>query len=376
MQQDQSKKYTYFISGGGTGGHIYPAVSIVQELLKEEDTEKIFYVGNPKNLEYEIIEKYPEVEFLPVSVKGMPRNFTFKFIKWLWNLEISTWKALYYILKYKPDVIFTTGGYVSAPVAFAAIILKKNFMIHDCDIQPGLVSKLVAPFAKYVSVAFEKSKKRLKSENIVVNGNPVRSSFNEYSKEEARKILGLEDKLTVMAMGGSQGANTINNSVIEIAKYLVEDLNLQLIIQTGRKNYADILDRISQIWPENEDNKSLVIRPYFDNMAIPLNASDIVISRAGSLSLSEINSCALASILIPYPYAAADHQRKNAIEMIENGAALYIEDDVCSPNKILSAIKSLIDNPNKLKSMSESSRLLARPDASKNIINQLKSVAK
>lgn len=376
MQQNQCKKYKYFISGGGTGGHIYPAVTVAQELLNQEDTQEIFYIGNPDNLEYEIIKKEEKITFLPIKISGMPRRFSLKFFKWLWDLEISTWKSLFYILKYKPDAIFTTGGYVSAPVAFAAILLRKPFMIHDCDTHPGLVSQHVAPFAACVSVAFEKSKDFLDSKKIVLNGNPVRSSFNEYSKEKARELLNFDNKLTIIAMGGSQGSSTINNAIVEIAKYLVEDLNVQLIVQTGKKNFEHVINQIGEIWSDYNENKNIIIKPYFDEMAVPLRASDIVIARAGSLSLSEINVCALASILVPYPYAAADHQRKNAKEMLDKGASLYIEDAECSPDKLLEAIKSLIKNPSKREQMSNVAQSLSTYDATKNIITQLKSTIK
>lgn len=376
MPQDQDKKYTYFISGGGTGGHIYPAVTVAEELLKENDTKEIFYVGNPKNLEHEIVSNKENIKFLSINVSGMPRKLSLNFLKWVWDLEIATWKALFYIFKYKPDAIFTTGGYVSAPVAFAAILLKQPFMIHDCDTHPGLVSQNVAPFAQCVSVAFEKSNELLNSNNIICNGNPIRNSFSEYTKQEARKILNLQDKLTVLAMGGSQGAMTINNAFIEIAKELTEDLNIQLIIQTGKKNYNKVIKSFDEHFPNHKENTNLLIRPYFDEMAIPLKASDIAVARAGSLSLSEINVCSLASILVPYPHAAADHQRKNAKEMCEKGASLYLEDSDCTGEKLLEKLKSLIANPQKISEMGAIAKSLSNPDSTENIIKQLKSIIK
>lgn len=376
MKQDQDKKYTYFISGGGTGGHIYPAVTVAEELLKDDDTKEIFYVGNPNNLEYEIVKTKENIKFLPINVSGMPRKLSFKFLKWVWDLEIATWKALFYILKYKPDAIFTTGGYVSAPIAFASILLKQPFMIHDCDAHPGLVSKNVAPFAQCVSVAFEKSNELLNSNNIICNGNPIRNSFNKYTKQEARKALNLQDKLTVLAMGGSQGAMTINNAVIEIAQELTEELNIQLIIQTGKKNYKEVIRRFEEYFPHYKENTNLLIKPYFDEMALPLKSADIVIARAGSLSLSEINICSLPSILVPYPHAAADHQRKNAKEMCDKGASLYLEDADCNRKNLLEKLKSLIYNPQKLSEMSSIAKSLACEKSTENIIKQLKSIIK
>ena len=374
MHQEQDNKKVYFISGGGTGGHIYPAITIADELLREDDTQKIYYVGNPKNLEYEIVQARESIDFLPVNVSGMPRKFSFKFIRWCVDLEISIWKCIFYILKYQPDAIFTTGGYVSAPVAFAAMLLRKPFMIHDCDAHPGLVSQNVAPFAKCVSVAFESSKNMLNANNIVCNGNPIRNSFDNISKQEAREKLGLKDKFTIIGMGGSQGAMTINTALIEIAQELTEQLDVQLIIQTGKKNYKDVIKKFEEYFPNYYMNTNLIVKSYFEDMSIPLKAADLAIARAGSVSLSEISACALPSILVPYPHAAADHQRKNAKEKCENGASLCLEDSDCNKDSLIEQVKSLYYHPEKLLEMGVSSKNLARKNSTQSIIQQLKSI--
>ena len=215
----------YFISGGGTGGHIYPAFTVVERLLEDVDS-KIYYIGNPKNLEYEIAKKYPQVTFLGVDVAGMPRKLRLSFPIWFLKFLFAWLKAIFYIKKYKPNAIFATGGYVSSPIVFAAQTLNKPYMIHDCDSVPGLVSRLSAPNAKIVSVAFESSKKVLKSKNIICNGNPVRKVFFSLTKKQAREKLNIDDnKKVIFAFGGSQGAKTINNAMIDILQTL-SDKNL------------------------------------------------------------------------------------------------------------------------------------------------------
>ena len=370
------QKKVYFISGGGTGGHIYPAVSVLKELLKKEDTDKIYYIGNPKNMEYDIICNFPNVTFLPVNVSGMPRKFSFKFINWLFKLELSLWKALFYINKYKPDVVFTTGGYVSAPIAFMAAFLKVPLMIHDCDAVPGLVSKTVAPVADCVSVAFEASKKFLNSNNIICTGNPVREEFLSVSKEEARYKLGLRNKLTILLTGGSQGAQTLNKAAIIVAQELVERYDVQFVVQTGKKNYDEFIKNISEYFPHYAENTNLVIKPYFDEMFYALKSADIVVSRAGSLSLSELNLCGAACILVPYPFAAADHQRKNAREAENIGYALYCEDNELDGAMLIKLLKSLFENPDKINQMSLASYNNAKPDAKEKIIEKLQTLIK
>lgn len=366
----------YFISGGGTGGHIYPALSVVQELLKRKDTAKIYYIGNPKNMEYDIVKKIDGVEFLPVSVMGLPRKISFGLIKFFFLLFVAVIKAIGYISKYKPDAVFTTGGYVSAPVALVAPFMGVPLMIHDCDAVPGLVSRLAAPRAKVVSVAFESSKSLLKNGNVICTGNPVRSEFLTVPKWQARQKLGLRDKLTIFLTGGSQGAKTLNNTAIKAAQALVEEYDVQFVVQTGKKKYEDFISEIKQYFPNYYQNTNLVIKPYFDEMYYALKAADIVIARAGSLSLSELTLCGSACILVPYPYAAADHQRKNARQAEKMGFALYCEDKDFSRERMLELVRSLIYNPEHIKRMSKNAYANSKPQAKEEIIENLISIIK
>ena len=372
---DNHKRFTYFITGGGTGGHIYPAIAICDALSKDPETKKIYYVGNPNNLEHEIAKK-SGYEFLPVNISGMPRKIGFKLIKWFFELQIAIIKSLFYIRKYKPDAVFGTGGYVSAPALFAAHMQGTPFMIHDCDAQPGIVSKYIAPMAKCVSLAFESSKALINSDNIHINGNPIREEFKTLTKEEARQQLNLMDKPTLCIMGGSQGAKSINNASAEILKTLSKEYNLQIIFQTGKKNYENVFFKLKESYPEFEQDKNIILKPYFDNMVSILKASDIAVSRAGSLSLSELCACGIASILIPYPHAAADHQRKNAKFMVEKRAALYLEDADTTKDTLLIAIEQLLDSKEKLTTIHKNALELAKPEATQNILKQLKSIIK
>lgn len=369
-----NNKKTYFISGGGTGGHIYPAFTVVQELLKDSETSKIFFIGNPKNLEYEISQKYSDVTFLPVKITGMPRKLSLSFIKWGFELLFSYFKSLSYIQKYKPDTIFATGGYVSAPIILAAMTKNIPYMIHDCDSVPGLVSKMAAPKAKKVSIAFENSKNILKSKNIIFNGNPVREEFFTISKQEARKHLNIdENKRVIFAMGGSQGAKTINTAMVHSLKNLSQDNNY-IILQTGKNKYEEVLSLLDSIYPDYKDNPNILVRPYFDDMVYPLKACDLVIARAGSVSLSEILQCAAASILIPYPYAAQDHQRKNAKEMQDRGTSICIEDSECTSEVLFSKINELLSDNNKIESMRMAAKDFAKTNPTVEIVKQLKSI--
>lgn len=363
-------KKTYFITGGGTGGHIYPAVAVADELLTKENTAKIYYVGNPNNLEASIV-KDKDYGFLPVISSGMPRKISLGLVKWIFQLIVGWLKCCVYIKKYKPDMIFGTGGYVSAPVLLAGMTMKIPFVMHDCDANPGLVTRKLSPYAKSISIAFDAAKDKLNNLNCYINGNPIRKEFSTLSKNDARQRLGLENKLTICIMGGSQGAKTINNAAVGVLKGLSQSYNSQVIFQTGKLNYEDVVAKLKKIYPEFEEDRNLIIRPYFEDMVTVLKSCDIAVSRAGSLSISEICASSAAPIFIPYPYAAADHQRKNAKCMVENNAGLYLEDADTTAETLLEKIKELLENSNKLNDIQNASAKLAKFDGVEKIVQQL-----
>lgn len=364
------RKKIYFITGGGTGGHIYPATAVADALLEQEDTNKIYYVGNPKNLEANITAD-KNYTFLPVNSSGMPRKATLKFFKWSFQMLFAWLKCCYYILKYKPDVIFGTGGYVSAPVLVAGMTMKVPFVMHDCDANPGLVTRKFAPFAKSISVAFDVACKKLKNNNCFVNGNPIRKEFSSLTKEQARQNIGIDDKLTICIMGGSQGAKKINQATVGILKEL-SSRNIQVLFQTGKKNYDDVVKALYEVYPDYTKDTNIIVKPYFDNMVEILKASDIAVSRAGSLSISELCASSVASIFVPYAYAAADHQRKNAKYMLNNGAGLYLEDSATNCESLLKKIEMFTNDLEYLNSVQQKAYTLAKFDGVAGIIKQIK----
>ena len=366
----------FFITGGGTGGHIYPAIAVADELIKNPDNV-VYYVGNPDNLEYSIAMQ-KGYKFLPVKVTGMPRKFSFGFIMWGFQLLFAVIKSYYYLWKYKPNMIFGTGGYVSAPVLIAANIQKKTpYMLHDCDMQPGIVTRKLSKKAKVVSLAFEGAKKFIKNRNCYINGNPLRPEFKTLDRNSARESLGFDkNRLLICVMGGSQGSKSIDRAFVEIIKELSQVHNLQIIFQTGQKNYEAVTDRLCKLYKDYTKDKNIMVRPYFEDMITVVKASDIVISRAGSLSLSEIFASDVAPILIPYPYAAADHQRKNAKYVLENDACIYLEDSEADPNVLLKILLDLKNNPEKIANLKRKSSQLAKPDALENIMELVDRVSK
>lgn len=357
---------TFFITGGGTGGHIYPAVAIAKALI--ETGHKVFFVGNKKNLEYKIC-KDNNIAFLPVDVDFMPRKLSPKFLLWGLKTAIAGANATLYALKHKPNAIFATGGYVSAPALIAGRLLKIPFVTHDCDSYPGIVTRVFSKYAVATTLQFEDAKKYLKTDRVFVFGNPVRENFFNTNREECLKKLGLENKKTVLIMGGSQGANTLNNAVCEIINNLNRE-DIQIILQTGKKHFESVKSKL-KLSPKN----TLVV-PYFEDTSIALGACDLVVSRGGSLSISEILATNTPSIIVPYPYAAKNHQMLNAQSIERLGATVILEDEKCTPNALQNLIYELLENNEKLNNMKNATIENSKPNGTKNIIQKLLEIAK
>ena len=362
MNTKKIKKF--FITGGKTGGHIYPALSIALKLC-EDKNNKVFYVGNKKNLEYELVKKYPQIEFLSIDFEGMPRKISLKLFLWGGKLVSSSFKSIYYILKYKPDAMLGTGGFITFPILFAGYILNTPLMIHDCDTIPGLVSRVVSRFAKKVSINFEEAKKYLKCKNIKVNGNPIRNEF--FIENNINKNYN-SDSLNILVMGGSQGAMKINEVAICVFEKLInKGYNINVVVQTGVKNYEKSLKLL-------KNNSKITLKPYLDEIWNELKNAHLVIARSGSLSLSEICATSTPSILIPYPYAAANHQEKNAQELEKTKCSVCICERDLNCDVLEKIIVDLINNRQKLIEMSKNTSIFSKPNALNDIINEFVSL--
>ena len=371
MKSDTTDK-KFFVAGGGTGGHIYPAISVINGLLKNGVNKKnIFYIGNKKNLEYKIALDMG-LNFLSTPIFGMPRKISLKFIIFLFCLFISILKSFLYFLKYKPNVVFATGGYVCAPVLFAACLFKIPYVLHDSDCYPGMVTRIFSKNAFAVNLAFVEANKYIKSGNIRNFNNPVRNEFFKTSKEDARRELNIDkNDFLILIMGGSQGAKSINEAAIELIEKYKNKEGIKIILQTGRKNYDEVVKNF--IVPHN-----VKIEPYFDNMAIPILAADLIVSRAGSISISEILSAKNVSVLIPYPYAAANHQRINARAVSDKNAAVYLEDNDLKKGVLIEAVTGLLADNKKYEELKENARILGAKfsEANDKILNLITSAIK
>ncbi len=352
---------TFFVTGGGTGGHIYPALTLAKKL--SDEGFRVYFVGNKRNLEYKIACENG-LRFLDVNVSSMPRKLSLNFIFWGMQTFFASVVALFYVLKYKPNAAFATGGYVCAPTLIASSLLKIPYMTHDSDTYPGIVSRVFSKYAAFATVAFPEAKKYLKCKNILLTGNPIRDNFANANRGESLCALGLEDKKTIYVTGGSQGAKTLNDAACKLIEKLKENQEIQLILQTGIKNYDEIIGKLGDL------PKNILVKPYFEDTSIPLACADLVISRGGSLSISEILASGVPSIIVPYPHAAKNHQELNAKSVGTIGCTVILEDLKCAEIMPDMALELVYDDE-KLSNMRANIKENSKPNGTQEIFEKL-----
>ncbi len=330
--------------GGGTAGHIMPAISIAEILTKRYNAE-ILFIGRDGGAENKSVIScgYP---LLTLKISGLRRSLSVKNIKTLYLLIKANSDAKKILTAYKPDIVIGTGGYVSWPVMRCAEKLNIPTVIHESNATPGLVNKLLAPKCKRVLVNFPDSKNEFrKKDNVRVVGNPVREEFFNTGRLMARKKLGIEkNTFLILSLGGSGGSEKINDVSIELMKnYSRKHSNVNHVHSSGNK-YFEIL---KSKYPEFTKGKfGCQIKPYIDNMPIYLSAADVVISRCGAVTLSEISAVGVPAILIPSPNVTNNHQLKNALYVSKDDAAIVIEEDKLSEEILEKKIELLRQNPN------------------------------
>lgn len=354
------------ITGGGTGGHIYPALAVAEELKKRG--WEILYLGSDHRMEAEIVPR-AGFDFKELSVRPLPRKISTKIISSLYYNTKAFLKALKLIRNFKADVVIGTGGFVAGPVVLAGSVLRKRTIIHEQNAYPGITNKLLARVVDKVCLNFPESADylKIKESKIEITGNPVRPKILNVEREKAYRELNLKPELkTILITGGSLGAEVINQNVIELYKYAVQN-EIQILHLSGKKNYGQLLAKLKKNSLDPE-NPLLNIIDYLDEMEYALAAADLIIARAGATGLAEITSCAKASVLIPFAAAAENHQLVNARTLQENNAALVIEESELNEELLLEKVKMIIKDEEKLKSMSAAAEKMSQKNSLANII--------
>ncbi|MBS3810352.1 MAG: undecaprenyldiphospho-muramoylpentapeptide beta-N-acetylglucosaminyltransferase [Halanaerobiales bacterium] len=360
------------ITGGGTGGHIYPALTIADQFKKKN--WEVEYIGCKDSLEEEIL-KNTDYPFHQVKVLALPRKLNLELFKSIFISIQAIIKSYKLFKDIQPDIVFGTGGYVTGPVLIAAKLRKLPAVIHEQNIYPGIANKILSFFVDKIAVNNKEATRyfsNISKDKIVETGNPIREEIIKTTRAEGIKKLDLNHAYkTLFLMGGSQGSRTINQAFLESLKDIIQLKKLQVILITGRDNYQKIKNQVNQ--KMNEDNNRLRIIPYLDNIEWAYAAADLIICRAGATGLAEITARGIPSILIPFPYSAEDHQRVNARFMEENKAAVMVKDSEFNGETLYNYVKEILFDQDKLKEMKKNSQSLARLNAVKDIVEIIES---
>jgi len=360
------------LSGGGTGGHIYPAITIArvleQKLQAANQPCTILFVGTKTGLEADIIPK-EGYQLATIDVRGFKRQLSLKNIRIIMKATYSLWEAYGIIRDFKPDLVIGTGGYVCGPILLVASLMHKPTLIQEQNVIAGITNKILARFVDCVAVGYtEVSAYFSKFTKVIDSGNPIRPDVMTATREQAMEQLGLDPKKkTILVSGGSRGAHSINRAMIAVHQSFQDDKDIQILHITGQSEYNDIVGNLQERGIYQEKKGNLTIIPYLYNMPLALASADLAIFRAGAIGLAELTARAIPSILVPYPYAAENHQEYNALVLQEHGAAVVIHDADLTGEKLTATIRNLVDHPQKLADMSIASRKLGHPEAAERI---------
>lgn len=359
------------MTGGGTGGHIYPAIAIADKIRRKNPDADILFVGTERGLEKELVPKngYP-LRFITVS--GFHRKQLWKNVKTFSDLMKGNRQAKKIIDEFRPDLVIGTGGYVCGPVVRAAHKRGVRTYIHEQNALPGVTNKMLENYVDKVFLSFPESSQHFRrKEKLVITGNPIRRVFLTADLVNYRKKLGIgEREFAVLCFGGSRGADKINSTMAEVAKSLSEMPDIRLFFVTGRMFYDKSVSLLHEMQVPLGDR--IQVMAYADHMNEYLGAADLVVSRSGAITVAEITALGKASILIPSPNVTGNHQYFNAKVVADQGGSILIEEKDLTAERLLSSILKLSGNKEALNAMGKASASVGKKDAADVIYENLK----
>ncbi|MFC4076530.1 undecaprenyldiphospho-muramoylpentapeptide beta-N-acetylglucosaminyltransferase [Salinithrix halophila] len=361
------------LSGGGTGGHIYPALSIAEAVRRRHPAVEIGYIGTTKGLEAQIVPKAGEISFFDVEIQGFKRKLSLDNLETVAKFIRAVRKCKEYIRRFQPDAMVGTGGYVSGPALFAAAKLGVPTLILEPDVFPGLTTRFLSRYVDVTAISLTGSEKHLtKAKRILHTGNPRGTEVTHADGDKGRESLGLSgsDKPIVLIFGGSRGAKPINDAVEAMLPRISEASHLDFVYVTGEVHYDDVTAKIeTDKWP------NLTVKPFIYNMPDVLAATSLVVARAGATTLAELTALGVPAILIPSPYVTNNHQEPNARLLEDHNAGRMILERDLSGERLWETIVEVMNDPQRHRRMSEESRKLGRPDAAEVIVDELEKIS-
>lgn len=360
-----NKKLKILLSGGGTGGHIFPAIAIADEIKKRFPDAEFLFIGANGKME---MEKVPQAGYKieGIDIAGIDRGNLLSNLGLPFKILKSLSKSKRIIKNFAPDFAVGTGGFASGPALYEASKMGIPIFIQEQNAHAGVTNKILSKKAKAVFTAYPKVE-GFPAEKIKFLGNPIRENIISGMQDtaQAKEKMGLnKDKLTILSVGGSLGSRTLNNAWKSHLKEIV-DKDYQLIWQTGKLDYKDILDETKDI-----DTRNIQILEFIKDMELAYSAADIIVSRAGAIAISELAVAQKPVLLVPFPFAAEDHQTKNAMNLVEKNAAKMVKDSEMQ-EKFWNTLSEICENESVRKEMSDNLKYFAKPNAAKEIVDEI-----
>jgi len=355
----QEKDVHIIIAGGGTGGHLFPGIAIAEEFLKRDAQSRVIFVGTKKGIEHRLLGSLG-YELKEIDVEGLKGRGLTALIKGLYAIPNSMWQSRRILMDFQPDVVIGVGGYASGPAVIAAWLMGIPTAIAEQNALAGNTNRILGKFVDKIFVTYEESKNLFAAQKVVVTGNPVRAAIARGLGQEREKKPGRQ----VLIFGGSQGAAAINKTVVAMLPYLQKMKDPPRIVhQTGERDLKMVQEAYVR------EGIAAEVHPFIIDMVSVYQASDLIICRAGATSLAEITAAGRASILIPFPFAANDHQTLNARAMVEAGAAAMIRESDLTAEKLFALMENLLADRRKLQDMEVKSQKSGRMDAAAKIVD-------
>jgi len=347
------------IAGGGTGGHLFPGIAVAEEFVKRGPQNRVIFIGTKRGIEHRLLKPLG-YELKLIDVEGLKGRGLKALIKGLWAVPNSMWQSMGILKEFHPDVVIGVGGYASGPAVMAAYLMGFPTAIAEQNAVAGNTNRILGKFVNKIFLTYEQSKNRFAARKVDVTGNPVRAAFSAGLSQTKEKKAGRQ----ILVFGGSQGAAAINKTVVAMLPLLHKiKERVRIVHQTGERD----LDGVRQAYAEHRIEAE--VSPFIVDMVSVYTASDLIICRAGATSLAEITAAGKASILIPFPWAADDHQTMNARAMVDAGAAAMMQESDLTPEKLFTLTESLLSDDRKLRDMEVQSKKLGRLDAAARMVD-------
>ncbi len=358
------------ISGGGTGGHIYPALALVREIQEKTNDAEFLYIGTNKGLESQIVPR-ENIPFRSIHITGFKRKLSFENIKTIFRFLKGTRDSSRILKEFKPDIVIGTGGYVCGPVVYAASKLRIPTIIHEQNSVPGLTNKFLSRYVDKIAICFDEAKEYFPSSKVVFTGNPRASEVTGKDGIRGRLSAGLSTTMpTVLIFGGSRGARPINEAVVKSFSDFASK-PYQVLYVTGDVHFEAVKKEADLIG--NPGN--VVIKPFIHNMPEVLAGANLVVSRAGATTLAELTSIGIPSILIPSPYVTNNHQEKNARSLSDHGAAVLLLEKDLTAKSLVNSIDAILLDKEKQKHMKDEALKLGVPDSAERLFRLMQQLA-